>query len=49
MSDLGDQTGRVPARQSAEYVYRRVRDAILDVSWLPARPCPRWSWPRSWG
>jgi GntR family transcriptional regulator, rspAB operon transcriptional repressor len=30
MTEEGDQNGAVPARQSAEYVYRRVRDAILD-------------------
>jgi DNA-binding GntR family transcriptional regulator len=37
MSDLGDQAGRVPARQSAEYVYRRVRDAILDGELAPGQ------------
>ena len=30
MSDTGDRAGEVPARQSAEYVYRRVREAILN-------------------
>ncbi len=30
MSALGDPAGGVPARQSAEYVYRRVREAILN-------------------
>jgi DNA-binding GntR family transcriptional regulator len=29
------QDSRVPARQSAEYVYRRVRDAILDADLPP--------------
>jgi DNA-binding GntR family transcriptional regulator len=36
MSEMGDQAGGVPARQSAEYVYRRVRDAILDGELPPA-------------
>ena len=34
MSELGHDNG-VPARQSAEYVYRRVRNAILDAELAP--------------
>jgi DNA-binding GntR family transcriptional regulator len=35
MSGLGDQASDVPSRQSAEYVYHRVRDAILDAELKP--------------
>jgi DNA-binding GntR family transcriptional regulator len=35
MSETDPLTNHVPARQSAEYVYRRVRDAILDSSLQP--------------
>jgi DNA-binding GntR family transcriptional regulator len=35
MSEVGGEAGGVPARQSAEYVYRRVREAILDGELRP--------------
>ena len=35
MSEVDDRAGGVPARQSAEYVYRRVREAILDGELRP--------------
>ncbi len=37
MTELGDQGSGVPARQSAEYVYRRVREAILDGELAPGQ------------
>jgi DNA-binding GntR family transcriptional regulator len=35
MGEQATQDGGVPARQSAEYVYRRVRNAILDAELAP--------------
>lgn len=35
MSGVGEPTSGVPSRQSADYVYRRVRDAILDAELRP--------------
>ena len=35
MSEQAPQENGVPARQSAEYVHRRVRDAILDAELAP--------------
>jgi DNA-binding GntR family transcriptional regulator len=35
MNGVGEPGGGVPSRQSAEYVYRRVRDAILDGELKP--------------